>query len=290
MAEDSIDVLANGVRHFIKNPIMLAPFICLLIVFIILTIIEGAILSIYLSNYIGSLFQSTNDIYYSLIMLFIYAVVLLLTASFFGAGLTGMAKTAVATGKTSFSDMVTYGKKGFLKFFELSVVFVVLGLLALIFFIPLYLQLGSFTDLLTGYLLVDLATFLSKLGIAYMAFSAGVVLSVIYFLVLWIAFFYAYYAAIVDDLSFVNALKKSVSMLKNKKALGFVILLTLFIAVLIDGSSLFVWIFSFLGPLSVLGPYVYDILVMVILTFGYVCGARMYMTIEGQSVSDAKND
>ncbi|WNY24660.1 hypothetical protein [Methanolapillus millepedarum] len=290
MTEDTIDVLANGVRHFIKNPITLAPFICLLIVFILLTIIEGAILSIYLSNYIGSLFQSTNDIYYSLIMLFIYVVVLLLTASFFGAGLTGMAKTAVETGKTNFSDMIAYGKKGFLRFFELTLLFIILSLLALIFFIPLYLQLGSFTEVLTGYLLVDFATMLSKLGIAYMAFSAGLVLTVIYLLVLWIVFFYAYYAVIVDELSFTNGLKKSVSMLKNKKALGFVIVLTLFTLVMIDGSSLFVWIFSLLGPLSVLGPYVYDILVMIILTFGYICGARMYMVIEGKTVSDAKND
>ncbi|WNY26896.1 hypothetical protein [Methanolapillus ohkumae] len=288
MTEDSVEVLANGVRHFKKNPILLAPFICMLIVFIIISILESAVLGIYISNFIGSFFQATNDIYYSLFMLLVYAVVLLLVSSYFGAGLIGMSKSAVTTGKTSFSDMTTYGKKGFLKFFELTLAFIVLSLLSLIFFIPLFLQLGSFEELLSEYLLIGIIAMLAKLDVAYWAFSAGFILTILYLLVLWAFFFYAYYAVVIDDVSVVDALKKSVSLLKNKKALGFIVILVILPAILINGCSIFIWMFALLGPLAILGLLVYGILAMVILTYAYICGARMFMVAEERPIFDTR--
>lgn len=240
MADSIGTILSKGWDDLKANPVLIAPgVLTMLFTYIFIFALVLVLLTQFMSA--GDLFMNSGGVdpaYFDslnfdsvniglIVAVFLVAVILLiLVSSFISAGLTGMAKEAVTTGKTSLSDLWAYGKKYFLKMLGLTIILgiimAILGLivgliLLIIFMIPmiLFMSLGS------------------------MAGAIGFVLFYLLFLIVFIfavilisaPFYFASYALVVDDYGIFESISKSWHLfMANKKEVLYFVIVIIFIS------------------------------------------------------------
>ena len=223
-------VFSDGWKDVKNNPVLFVPnalfsisLIILLFSFIAastLIFFEDAVLT-YPNNGIVLEFPPNSIeeafIVYSLTFLLV-GLVLFLLSIYLQTGLIGMTYDAAKTGKTSLSKMFFYGNKYFLRF--LSASFLVL----LILFIPAFIL---FLLIFAGGLL--LSSFSNAADSSFIIlFAIEVVFYLVYLFIASVYLYFVLHAIIIDDLSAIEGIRKSISLFKQNKKEVFIFFLIMF--------------------------------------------------------------
>ncbi|OYT39853.1 MAG: hypothetical protein B6U86_04860 [Candidatus Altiarchaeales archaeon ex4484_43] len=198
MVESLGDILRGGFGIWRKNLILGVPFLLdLVIEFLVLMMLISSF--IFFSADLFS-FQAHEDIYsgftypdisgimnflflFFALMMFVYIVCMLINA-FFEAGAIGMARTATDTGKTELDEMTGYGKKKVIALFLANI------LIDLILIAGVVIILGI--PIAFAVLLKEMVIF------NWLLLLIGVVLSIVYLLVIGVAFSPVKYALVIS--------------------------------------------------------------------------------------------
>jgi len=169
-----------------------------------------------------------------------------------------MAKEAIATGTTSFKDMVAYGKKYTIRIVFSTILLSLIQSVSIIFWLPLYFAYKN-----AGYTIemifemfyaVETApdAFLSFLGAVLFSSMIGLLLTLIYWIFLSFIFYFVSYAIIVDDMPVIAAFKKSFALLRQYpwKVFFFIVLIILLTMALMIILSIVTMPFSMPSSLS----------------------------------------
>lgn len=238
MADSIGTILSKGFDDFKANPILIAPGVLTMLVTYIFVF---SLLLVLFSQFMaaGDMFVNSGTIdpaYFDslnfdsiniglIIIVFLVSIILLILIScFIDAGLTGMAKEAVITGKTSLSDLWAYGKKYFLKMIGLSIILgIIMGVLILIACIILFIIF-----------MIPMVLFMS---LGSVAGAVGFIIFYLLFLIVFIAaiilisapFYFATYALVIDDCGIFESISQSwnLFMANKKEVLYFVIVIVL---------------------------------------------------------------
>jgi len=138
------EILSDGFYLWKRNKILGVPF---LINFILLLVVFGIFIGTLIVFNLAENMNTTRDVIIHLIIIFTIATILfliyMLAASFFYAGAIGMAKKTIENGKTSLSDMFEYGKNNLINLFIFSLISSILFFgLVVISFILMFLGIG----------------------------------------------------------------------------------------------------------------------------------------------------
>ncbi|MDV0444988.1 hypothetical protein MmiAt1_05400 [Methanimicrococcus sp. At1] len=264
-------ILKKGFDDVKKNPIMALPFIILgLIEFILVTLFgvyftisffekSGIMTSMmenpelyidpdYILNMFGNIPSGTITMFFVLGLVIL--VVVVLATAFLRAGLIGMSKEAILSGKTNFSDMMRYGKKYFLKELGLSV------LIYLILFIP---------SILIG-IIGGAAAVYASVASTSIIFMLLMILYFVYLIICAFLFYFAEYALIYDDFGIIDSLKRSYHIFtENKSAVVIFVLVMLIVYFVV---SLLMWLLGIiLAFIPMVGILLYGIIELVVSAF-----------------------
>ena len=137
------------------------------------------------------------------VLFIVAALITLLVIAFFTAGLIGMSKEAIETGKTQFSTMISCGKKKFMPMFFANLIVSAIILIPAIFagIILLIIFMGAFEKLSSIFLIFAAII----LWILY-AVSAGIIFSIVK------------YALVISDTGAVGAVKSGFGFFMKHKA------------------------------------------------------------------------
>ncbi|WNY28424.1 hypothetical protein MmiEs2_06090 [Methanimicrococcus stummii] len=280
-------ILSKGTEDVKNNPILIIPNILLgLIEFILLTIFVIFFAYSFVSGSAGSMMTSAASSVYSnpdyifnmmtqissetaityLILALVYFVVIVLVSAFLQAGLIGMSKEAILTGKTNFSDLTAYGKKYFLKMIGLSI------LMYFILIIPM---------IIVGILVAAVSS--TSVAATGAAFFLLMLLYLIYAILCAFLFYFAEYALVYDDFGIIDSFKRSYRIFVDNKSsvIGFV--LTMFVIYFV--VALVVWILGFLLAFI---PFVGVLLYALINLFITACISALVAVWSGRKYIDLK--
>jgi len=279
-------VFSDGWKDVKNNPILFVPnalfsisLIILLFSFIavstliffedaVLTYPNNGIVLELLPNLIGEAF-----IVYLLTFLLV-GLVLFLLSIYLQTGLIGMTYDAAKTGKTSLSKMFFYGNKYFLRF--LSASFLVL----LNLFLPAFIL---FLLIFAGGLLSSSFSNAADSSF-FILFAIGFVFYLVYLFIASVYLYFVLHAIIIDDLSAIEGILKSISLFKQNKKdvfIFFLIMFAVFIMSLILTSA-----FNSLSSIPISnvtfnpGSFLWSVFKSVFLsTFVTVWATRMYLAL-----------
>ncbi|MDR2944954.1 MAG: hypothetical protein LBU81_07765 [Methanosarcinales archaeon] len=244
---DSIGtILSKGWDDFKSNPIMAAPtFLMSLIILIIIFAAGFIFMARFAAFTTGSIpgLPSFGSAEIGLILLAGFAAILFsLISVFIEAGLTGMAKEAVTTGKTSLNDLWTYGKKYFFRYLCVSII------IGIICMIPLTIICLPFVLVIAGLVMSE------SMGGAFLALFLLLVFYIVLILaalLISLPFFFASAALIIDDCGISESIRKSWNLfMENKKEVFWFAAAMIFISIAVT------MIFSFFGSLLAIIPLI----------------------------------
>jgi len=267
MVESLGDILRGGFGIWRKNLILGVPFLLdLVIEFLVLMMLISSF--IFFSADLFS-FQAHEDIYsgftypdisgimnflflFFALMMFVYIVCMLINA-FFEAGAIGMARTATDTGKTELDEMTGYGKKKVIALFLANI------LIDLILIAGVVIILGI--PIAFAVLLKEMVIF------NWLLLLIGVVLSIVYLLVIGVAFSPVKYALVISDLGAIDGIKRGYRFFMDNKLHVFLLWLIVSVIDLVIGVINFFFGLIFIA-IPVVGPLirmVFNLLLAIIL-------------------------
>lgn len=197
MTEPAEDIIRNGYVNWKENLIIGVPF--LLSGLIAVGIILALVIVLFI---LGIQFGMSMSLLLTMGLVTTAAIFLImLVDSFFEAGAIGMAKNAIETGGTSFSDMLSYGRK---KFFSLFFASIIISLIVLMGVVLLLIPVVA--AFMSG--LINVGLSLSVLALA---------LFMLYNLALSIVLIPVSYAIVVSDLGAVEGIKEGYRFFMENK-------------------------------------------------------------------------
>lgn len=128
-SDNSVEnILVSCYRLWRENLILFVPFLCELVMIIIL----GIVLSLYLFFIFSASTEfSLLEILSKFFVILAIVIAYVLLKSFFTAGAIGMAKEVILKGNTNLQDMFLYGKKKFLTLFLFHFILLILAIPAI---------------------------------------------------------------------------------------------------------------------------------------------------------------
>ncbi|WNY23025.1 hypothetical protein MmiHf6_03210 [Methanimicrococcus hongohii] len=220
-------ILSAGWKNLKSNPILLVPGILSAILsFVFIFAIAWALAGdldaaattaltsgVDMVTYLNSINFEAFDFGHFFLIFFVALILMFVCSAFIEAGLTGMVKEAVVTGKTKFGDLFTYGAKYFLRFILYTI------LLSLVIGIPIIILaviMGFVVSSLTaGTTTIAVVSFLFLLLI----FIAAILLSLF--------FYFVPYIIIVEDMGVIDSFKRSYHLFMDNKKNVFVFVLAM---------------------------------------------------------------
>jgi len=271
------DILKEGFELWKNNPVLGIPpllswiiryglwFIAgIVIMFAVLGVGLGAVsLSENIEN-INALIQSLGAaaVFIFLIAAFLIVITLLIDA-FFKAGLIGMSKEAIETGKTEISTMVECGKRKFIPVFFANLIILILSLLPLIITGIIFLiliasgaaSIESFSD-----------AEIVKYTFLFLLLLAIFLLWILYATVIDIIFAVAIYAVVISDTGALEGLKAGFRFFMKNKLDVFLMWLIILCISFVFGS-IYYMIQMFLSFIPIIGAVIGFVLWVVFYVF-----------------------
>jgi hypothetical protein len=272
--ENIVDTFTNGFKNLYKNKILLLPFLVFTILYavyaIVLTIIpliETEINQLVLDVGVG-----------------IVSLIFVILSLYVSAGMIGMSKEAVSTGKTKFKDLFTYGNKYTIRFIFATLILSILQLVTIVFWLPvifLFMNSGYTIDLFLDLLANNFDALIPLFKTLLIPALFCSLLTLIYSIAIWVLFYFVTYAIVVDDLSVIASFKKSYSTVRQHiwKVILFIIsIYAITIGVIIVAYSIFCFIMLFMmlflvilidisQTLAIIGLIILLILMVLLLLF-----------------------
>ena len=240
--ENIVDTFTKGFKNLYKNKILLLPFL----IFIILYAVYMVVLTI-----IPLIETEINQLALN-IGVGLGSLIFVIFSLYVSAGMIGMSKEAVSTGKTKFKDLFTYGNKYTIRFIFATLILSILQLVTIVFWLPvifLFMNSGYTIDLFLDLLANNfdaLIPFFKTLLIPALFCS---LLTLIYSIAIWVLFYFVTYAIVVDDLSVIASFKKSYSTVRQhiwKVILFIIAIYAITIGVIVVAYSIFCFIMLFM--------------------------------------------
>ena len=239
--ENIVDTFTKGFKNLYKNKILLLPFL----IFIVLYAVYMVVLTI-----IPLIETEINQLALD-IGIGIGSIIFVIISLYVSAGMIGMSKEAVSTGKTKFKDLFTYGNKYTIRFIFATLILSILQLATIVFWLPvifLFMNSGYTIDLFLDLLANKfdaLIPFFKTLIIPALFCS---LLTLIYSIAIWVLFYFVTYAIVIDDLSVIASFKKSYSTVRQhiwKVILFIIAIYAITIGVIIVAYLIFCFIMLF---------------------------------------------
>ncbi len=290
MHEDFGTIISRGFNSWTRNLNICIPFIlsyfASMILFSFLAVLLGVLLfssnaaiitdpSALSNEEIVSMVMKgfTENLGTSILLIIAFLLLEMYVRSFFSAGAVGMAKKAVETGDTVFTDMLVSGSKNTYRFFLINLLMFLLLLSGIVFIVPGALKVGDFSELF-----VNPEAQLPGMGL----FILGTIFWGLYLIFIGMMFSLAPYALVIDELDPVEALKTSFGFFKENKLDIFLIwiiyiglsLINTYVGELLGSGIPLASGLKFLVPLVILQP-----LLAVFLT-------RLYISRKGKKLYD----
>ena len=268
--EHIVDTFSNGIKNMVKNPILFLPMFIYFLLICVLSIIFGLMIAEPLVAIIeGEEVSVINWLLLGLVS-FLFLLVMTILSSYVSAGTIGMVKESVLTGRTKFKDLFTYGNKFTIRFFFASFLMSFLELVMILFWLPtIYIFINSEYTVLSFIetLLMDPETLIPLLTALTIPILIGCLLTIIYSVVIYFAFYFVTYALVVDDLSVITSFKKSYALLRQHP-----FSIVFFILIIYAITSVFSSIISMISlmPLMPLDPIISTIILLLLLAFTFV--------------------
>ncbi len=152
----------------------------------------------------------------------LFILLISLISAFFHAGAIGMSKTAIESGKTKLSDMMSYGKRKFISLFLADII------VTIIQFAGVFLLIG--VPALVIFLLKSIPKIISLTFLII-----GVILAGIYLIAAGIVFSLVPYSVVISDLGAVKGVKNAFGVFMKNKLDVFVLCLLIFIITIAVG-------------------------------------------------------
>jgi hypothetical protein len=286
--ENIIDTFTNGFKNTTKNLILFVPTLLL----ILLAIVSVFIIAIPAVIILIMAFSSSDPVVYAPILIavsFIFLILLLLVSSFFSAGQIGMSKDVVGAGKTSMNSFFSHGKKYTIRVFLSTLILMLLNIVIIAFWIPLYnafVKSGILLDqVFEAYIELAMGNFdpfMEFINIFLVPILIGSLLTFIYSWILTFLFYFVSYAIVIDDMPVIAAFKKSVALLKQYpgKVIVFILIISILGFLISVISNVFSTLSSFsilLSLLSLIVSLFVTIVSVILLVVSFVWEARFYM-------------
>jgi hypothetical protein len=227
MTKNLTGILTDGFELWKKNLIMgVPPLLSMLVQFVLWFVVVIIMLFALLGGGIGAglfsgdienidaLIASLGAAITVILLVLLFAIIItMLIGAFFTAGLIGMAKEAIETGKTEFSTMIEVGKRKFISLFFANLIVAAILLLPLIilgiiFLILMAMGYGSGIDSSNA----D-AVILSSFLLIFLIFM----LWVVYAMILGIILAVVNYAVVISDTGAVEGVKAGFRFFMNHK-------------------------------------------------------------------------
>ena len=287
--EHIVDTFVNGIKNITKNPVLFVPYIIFYVILLILSFALGIILAIPTIALIEG--SEINWMFLGIaILLFIFILLILL--SHVSAGLIGMSKEAVSTGKTKLKDWFTYGNKYFGRIFFATILTSIIELVVIVFWLPtVYVLINS------GYTLTSFIDILDTNPDALLPFFTsliipiliGCLLTIVYSIIVYVLLYFVEYAIVVDDMAVFASFKKSYAVLRQHfwKVLIFIIaiyVISTVISVIVSMTSYLIMPLGLVDEILYLaGSFILSIVQLVIYLLLIVAitvwSTRFYMVI-----------
>ena len=293
-------IFSSGWEDIKKNPILFVPNILLFIFSTILLFAIGIVFFIFFSDSLDVLINSSSeflvnsdfdllmnswsDFFWAFLPVgIIYVFIYILLTAYVQAGLIGMSYDVAKTGDTQFSRMFFYGNKYLFRSLFASI------LVSLIILLPLFLfaLLFGIGFLLPSDVFLLLFIFLAVLMFPFFLFY------LIYLIIFSLYLYFVLYAVVIDDLSAIAGIRKSIALFKAN--IGDVIIFWLIIMAISIAVGMIASLFSYLGIIPVIG-FIFSILYFLLQIFisifltaiVTVWGTRMYLELTEKT--DGCND
>jgi len=238
MAKSIEDIVREGYDIWRRNMLIGLPFISSLL----LEILTGAFALILTGIILASLNIFFNNVLIIIAFLFLslclVVILLNIIKSFFIAGAVGMSKEAIETGRTSFGDMMKYGKRKFLELFIANMLIFALSLLGGIILIPSIIAF--------------------KLNMFNLALSLILVSSLLfglYLICLNVVMILVPFSIVIRDIGGIDGLQDSYSVVMRNK-LSVILLLFVSYGLTWAAEMLSNAMFSFFGIIPILGAII----------------------------------
>lgn len=289
---DSLGTILNkGWEDFKTNPVLVVPglltmILTYLFVFVIFFALFSSIvpLDVIISGgfadpvYLDNLNFDSFNFGQFFIIYFVSIIVLLIVSVFLSAGLTGMAKEAVITGKTKLGDMISYGVKYFFKYLLLNILLliimcVVIGIVSTVFMVFLFAAIA-----IDSTAAVILALLLVLLMVLFLIVLAVAITLFIYF---------ATYALVLDDCGVIQSLKVSYRLFMDNKTEVLVFVGAMLVAYIVVSFiiQMFTFVLAFIPILGLVLIFVLDLILMSCLTaLMTVWSVRKYYDLTSETI------
>lgn len=240
MADTLGTIITKGWEDFKANPILIVPgILTFLVIYIYLFALMFSIfpdimtaLSMTGSAYVDpAIIESMVDSFnYGRLMFVTFAGLLfiLVFSSFITAGLIGMAKETVDTGKTKLGDFVSYGAKYFFKTLFVTIILGIILSIPIIILTVLFLVIIGLASITGSGAAIAIILMLTLLFVLLICFIT---------IVFSIVFYFPAYAIVLENYGVIDSLQKSYNLFKENK--GDVIIFVL-VLVVIDIAVMFV--------------------------------------------------
>ncbi|NLI63102.1 MAG: hypothetical protein GX362_06910, partial [Methanosarcinaceae archaeon] len=206
-------ITAIYVLQGIVGGIVIIPFAIALVVAIVILAGAGAV---NISDGDLSSLQSISVFVIALIMLFMILlfIILLLIGSFFTAGIIGMCKNSILTGKTTINDFIKYGKLYFKNTLGVNIISLIVTFAAVAFFAAVFIAIFILIGMFSGAELTTDAPTAGQMVILAFIFLMGLVAYILIFFISQIMTFLVYGTAL-EEKSLTEGLKKAWEIVKN---------------------------------------------------------------------------
>jgi len=239
--EHIVDTFVNGIKNMYKNKVILLPFLLFTFVSIILSFIWTFIplMGIEIDPLVLNIGTAVSSI------------ILFILTAYVSAGMIGMSKEAISTGKTKFKDLFTYGNKYTIRFIFATIILLILQLVTIVFWSPviyLFMNSGYTIDLFLDLLMNNFDALVPFLKTLFVPALFCLLLTSIYLIIIWVLFYFATYAIVIDDMPVIASFKKSYTMVRQHiwKVILFIIMVYAITAgIIIIAYSIFCFVLFF---------------------------------------------
>ncbi len=222
MHEDLGTILNKGYGTWSRNlnialPFFLNTMFSFLIVMLLMFTLAAVFAASSMSDISSASAEEMMDLFGSLIldnllsviaMVLIFVLLSIFIQSYFTAGAIGMARSALQTGHSSFSDMFLSGKENVVNLFLTKVLVIMLIFAGVVFLIPGILTAGELSELLSNPESAVLTSILLGFGVLIWLF---------YIIVMSIVLSFVDFSLVLDRLDPISAIEKGLSFFMQNK-------------------------------------------------------------------------
>jgi hypothetical protein len=263
--EHIVDTFSNGIKNMVKNPILFLPMFIYFLLICVLSIIFGLMIAEPLVAIIeGEEVSVINWLLLGLVS-FLFLLVMTILSSYVSAGTIGMVKESVLTGRTKFKDLFTYGNKFTVRIFFATLLMSFLELVMILFWLPtIYIFINSEYTILSFFetLLMNPEDLMPLLATLMIPILIGCLLTIVYSIIIYVAFYFVTYALVVDNLSVIASFKKSYALFRQHPFSVLIFILIIYVI-----TSIFSNIVSLISimPLMMVDPIILNVSLLLLL-------------------------